>query len=175
MKKYLLTVIALMTTLAFVSPLYAAGEMEKASGEKQQVGSMQGQSARELLGMGITSQNGEELGSIQDIKFDTETGRVKYVTITKGGVLGVGGEKGIPVPLEAFQFSDKGATLTVDKGKLDNAPQPSGIADESFQQKLESHYGVSPAWQPESSQPMEMQKEQMKKPEMEKEHKSSPY
>lgn len=199
MKKLLMTAIALMAMVALGSPLYAAGGQEKASGQKQQAGSMeqqagsmQIQSARELMGMGITSQGGEKVGSIQDIKLDTETGRVKYVTISKGGVLGVGGERGIPVPLEAFSFTDKGATLTVDTGKLDTAPQPSGMADENFQQKLESHYGVSPAWQQESSPQKGMEKEsepqkgmmkeqmhqpemQMQEQEMKKQQKSSPY
>jgi sporulation protein YlmC with PRC-barrel domain len=144
MKKLATTFIAAMAMLALASPLYAAGEKKMT----EQAGTAQSMSPEELKGMQVVSQTGEELGEIADVKTDEQSGQIQFVTISKGGVLGMGGED-IAVPLEAFridQESDR-ATLTVDQSKLDNAPQQADKSNQEFQRELESHYGVSPAWE----------------------------
>lgn len=163
MKKITVSLVTIMTSLALTSPLYAAGESkdpaQTSQSREMKAGSSQLQSARDILGMSVVAENGEALGKIQDIKLDTSSGRINFVTIQKGGVMGIGGQEGIAVPLEAFQFSDENAKLTVDKTKLDTAPKQSGMSDQEFQRGLESHYGVSPAWQEgggKSSQRMHM-------------------
>lgn len=151
MKKITVSIVT-MLTMALASPLYAAGEYKGTEGSQksqtQQLQSQsQSQSAEQILGMSVVGQDGENIGEIQDIKIDTRTGRINYVTVQKGGVMGIGGEEGIAVPLEAFQFTSENAQLTVDKTKLDNAPKQEDLSDQGFQQELQSHYGVSPAWQ----------------------------
>lgn len=135
--------------MALASPLYAAGEYKGTEGSKQSQSQLQSQSqsAEQILGMSVVAQDGENIGEIQDIKIDTRNGRINYVTVQKGGVMGIGGDEGIAVPLEAFQFTGENAQLTVDKTKLDNAPKQEDLSDQGFQQELQSHYGVSPAWQ----------------------------
>lgn len=180
MKKITVSIVTMLAALALTAPVYAAGEYKGTPGAKTEAGRqqsqsmMQSQSAEEILGMSVVSRDGENLGEIQDIKIDTRNGRINYVTIQKGGVMGIGGEEGIPVPLEAFQFTNENAQLTVDKNKLDTAPKQAGASDQEFQRNLHSHYGVSPAWQeggqqmspqmsPESGQPgrqMQQQKTQ---------------
>lgn len=166
MKKITVSIVTMFAALALTAPVYAAGEYKGTSGAKTESGELkagsgqqsqtmsqrsqsgsQAQSAEEILGMSVVSRDGENIGEIQDIKLDTRTGRVNYVTVQKGGVMGIGGEEGIPVPLEAFQFTQENAKLTVDKSKLDNAPKQSGMSDQEFQRGLQSHYGISPAWQ----------------------------
>jgi sporulation protein YlmC with PRC-barrel domain len=154
MKKLTTTFIASMAMLTLAGSVYAAGDETRTSDVSQPIGATQSQSAQELLGMDIISQTGEDLGTIKDLTIDTQSGRVKYVTITKGGVLGVGGKEGIPVPLGAFEFDKDTATLAVDKSKLDTAPQRADMADENFQRELETHYGVSPSWQQDPQQHM---------------------
>lgn len=160
MKKITVSIVTMLAALALTAPVYAAGEYKGTSGTKsQQSQSMsqrsqtggQTQSAEQILGMSVVSRDGEKLGEIQDIKLDTRTGRVNYVTVQKGGVMGIGGEEGIAVPLEAFQFTNENAKLTVDKSKLDNAPKQSGMSDQEFQRDLQSHYGISPTWQEDRS------------------------
>jgi sporulation protein YlmC with PRC-barrel domain len=157
--------------MAFASPLYAAGESGKMIGSEG-TDSAQVQSPDELKGMQVVSQTGEKLGKIDSVKTDPQSGQIRFVTITKGGVLGMGGED-IAVPLEAFRIDQQNqrATLTVNESMLDNAPQQANMSDDEFQRNLEQHYGVAPAWKGDSkkmgtdpsqmgtdpSQPMEQQ------------------
>lgn len=152
MKKRTLSLVAMMASLALTSPLYAAGNNQNTTtnttmmNQSREMHVDQFQSADKLLGMTIESKNGENIGEIQDLKIDTNTGRVNYVTVQVGGVLGIGGREGIAVPLEAFRFADDKAMLTVDQNKLNDVPKRADMSDSEFQRDLESHYGVSPAW-----------------------------
>ncbi len=153
MKKMTVSLITIMTSLALTSPLYAATDYQNSQksattlnqSENSQINS-QALSASKLLGMDIVSQNGEDIGEIQDIKLDPKSGRINYVTIQKGGVLGIGEEEGIAVPLEAFNFTEDKAKLLVDQNKLDTAPKQADMNDNDFRRDLDSHYGISPAW-----------------------------
>jgi sporulation protein YlmC with PRC-barrel domain len=151
MKKLTTTFIAAVAMLALSSPLYATGEQNRTSDTQQEAGATTAQSAEDLKGMNVVSQNGEAIGSISEVRIDPQSGEVQFVTVTKGGVLGIGGED-IAVPLEAFQFDPQNelATLTVDESKLDNAPQQANKSADEFQRELESHYGISPAWEQET-------------------------
>lgn len=116
---------------------------------QQQAGEMQSGkmiTADELEGMTVVSQEGENIGKISEITIDKQSGEVSFVTISKGGILGMGASK-IAVPLSAFEFSDDEARLTVSQDKLDNVPQQTaGASDSDYQRDLEAHYGVAPAW-----------------------------
>ena len=151
MKKMTVSLITIMTSLVLSAPVYAATDETAATNQDRMSQSDRSltRSADELIGMTIVSRNGEDLGKIQDIKIDTNSGRISHVTVKKGGFLGVGGVKDIAAPIEAFSFSENNATLMVDESKLDSAPQQANMADEEFQRGLESHYGIAPAWQEE--------------------------
>lgn len=153
MKKLATTFIAAMAMLAMAGPLYAAGEGEMTTDTEQQTGAMQAISPEELNGMQVVSQTGEKLGKISEVKIDEQTGQINFVHVSKGGFLGIGGEDRA-VPLEAFQFDQENnrATLTVDQSKFDNAPQQANLSDQDYQRELESHYGISPAYEQESDQ-----------------------
>ena len=162
--KKLTTFIAGVAMMALAGPLYAAGEAGKTTGSEG-AGSAQMQSPDELKGMQVVSQAGEELGEIESVTTDPQSGQIKFVTISKGGVLGMGGQD-IAVPLEAFRIDQAShrATLTVNESKLDSAPQQANMSDDEFQRNLEQHYGIAPAWKGESKQmgtdpsrPMEQQ------------------
>ena len=106
-------------------------------------------SADKLEGMEVFSPNGEEIGEISEVNKDQLNGNINYVTVSKGGMLGIGDED-VAVPLEAFRFDNDRATLTVDPSKLDSAPRQADLTNEQFQRDLQSHYGVSPTWQQDS-------------------------
>lgn len=151
MKKMIVSLMAIATSLALSAPVYAA-KADQETTARHQDGLLQSErsltrSADEMIGMTIVSRNGEKLGEIQDIKIDIGTGKISHISVTRGGFLGVGGTKDIAVPLEAFSFSENNVRLMVDESKLDNAPHQADMADEDFQSGLESHYGISPAWQ----------------------------
>jgi sporulation protein YlmC with PRC-barrel domain len=122
---------------------------------KQKVGAAQSMSAEELEGIQVYSQAGEEIGEIKGVTIDDTSGTVKFVNLSKGGILGIGAED-IAVPLEALNFEDGRAVLAVDISKLENAPKQAEMSDKDFQSELQSHYGVSPAWQQDAVRPIEM-------------------
>lgn len=149
MKKTIFIAVAMM---ALASPLYAAGESNKTVSESL-TGSAQVQSAEELKGMQVFSQIGEKLGPIISVTTDQESGQIKFITFSRGGFAGVGGEE-IALPSQAFQIDQKyrRATLLVNKSKLDYAPQQERMSDNEFQRNLEQYYGVAPMWQENSRQ-----------------------
>lgn len=166
MKKATVTIIT-SAALAFAIPLYAADEPGMKSDSQQQAGATQQQTdqmqtdqmqvdkmhsgqmitAEELKGMQVVSQEGEEIGEIKNVKIDQQSGEVQFVTISKGGILGMGGEE-IAAPMGAFEFGEEQARLTVDQSKLENVPEQTAEAtDMDYQRDLETHYGVAPAWE----------------------------
>lgn len=160
MKKATITLIT-SAALAFAIPLYAGdgpgmksdsqqktGYTQQQSGKMQsdQMQSSQSITADELEGMEVVSQQGEEIGEIQKITIDKQSGEVQFVTFSKGGILGMGAEE-IAVPLSAFEIRNDQAILTVDQSKLENVPQQNAeVTDSDYLLDLETHYGVGPAW-----------------------------
>lgn len=150
--KKLTIVIAGVAMMSLASPLYAAEESNKTVSESM-TGSTQIQSAEELKGMQVFSQIGEKLGPIISVTTDQESGQIKFITFSKGGFAGVGGEE-IALPPQAFRIDEKyrRATLLVNENKLDYAPQQEEMSDNEFQRNLERYYGVAPTWQENSRQ-----------------------
>ncbi len=156
MKKLISAFISVMAMLALASPLFAAGDYSTKSkhegGSVTGTGQMSGSqnvitSPAELKGMKVVSQNGDDIGKIEKVTTDPQSGHVKFVTISKGGVLGMGG-KDIAVPREAFRIDNtkQEVTLTVNESKLNNVPKQANMSDDEFQRNLERHYGVAPAF-----------------------------
>lgn len=144
--------IAGVAMMALAGPLYAAGESHKTI-SKRMTGSTQVQSAEELKDMQVFSQEGEKLGPIISVTTDPESGQIKFITFSKGGFAGVGGEE-IALPPQAFRIDQtyRRATLLVNESKLDFAPQQERMSDNEFQRNLEQYYGVAPTWQDSSPQ-----------------------
>ena len=156
MKKRTISLVAIMASLALTSPVFATGNYQKTTNMSHNQELKAGQtplSADRLLGMTIESRDGKNIGEIQDIKIDPSNGRIDYVTVQVGGVLGLGGKDGVAVPIEAFRFANDKAKLTVDESKLKNAPNRANMSDEDFRRDLQSHYGISPAWRDNRSNP----------------------
>lgn len=80
--------------------------------------------ASKLIGMEVKNQQGERLGKVKDIAIDLDSGRVAYVVVRKSG--GLGSEKTIAVPLQAFSKpqggqTEQGLVLNIDKQKFESA------------------------------------------------------
>ena len=143
MKRLITIFFALIPMMALVSPLYAAGDY----GTKLDTAGTANISAQQLEGMKVVSQSGEEIGKIKDANIDYQTGNLRFVTISKDEPSSM--NKDFAVPYEALRLDQQNdrAILTVNESKLNNVPQQAGMSDEEFQRKLESHYGVAPAWE----------------------------
>lgn len=73
----------------------------------------------QLIGKDVRNAKNEDLGDIQDLIIDLDTGRVQYAVLSFGGVLGMG-DKLFAYPLKAFRSAaDKdGLVLNVDQAQL---------------------------------------------------------
>lgn len=108
--------------------------------------------ASELIGMNVKNVSDQNVGDINDLGIDLTAGRVTYVILGAGGVLGAG-EKAYVMPHNAFTLASDNKSLVspVDKEKLANAPQLQNnnwqqIADASFAARVYQHYGKQPYW-----------------------------
>ncbi len=72
--------------------------------------------ASSLLGMAVHTPDREKLGKVDDVVFDATSGRVAYVVVGSGGILGID-EKRVAVPLSAFTPSADSSTLVLNTTK----------------------------------------------------------
>ena len=56
-----------------------------------------------VIGSKVVNQQGEDLGTIEDIVVDVDVGRIAYAVLSFGGFLGMG-DKYFAIPWEAFRF-----------------------------------------------------------------------
>jgi sporulation protein YlmC with PRC-barrel domain len=104
----------------------------------------------EVLGKEVKKSAEEKVGKIDEVAVDLEVGRIIYVLVTSGGVVGVG-DKTLAVPPQLFRIepSPKTVSVTVDKSRFDDAPRydhgqweetakPDRIAE------IYRHYGQEP-------------------------------
>lgn len=119
-----------------------------------------------LSGAEVQNQQGENIGEIDRVLVDVKTGQVGFVTLTSGGVLGVGDDKYI-VPFNALQkdmsqgteaqLGDRQLRFTLNKQKDQLKEVPQGDIEEALTQEDQSrgifeHYGVSPYWEDDQRQ-----------------------
>lgn len=104
--------------------------------------------ASELMGYAIYNSEEEQIGSINDVVLDTESGEIKYIAMSTGGFLGFG-DKLFAVPWKSFECKykegERCCTLDVDEETLEKAKgfdQDAwpNMADERWQQDNDKHY-----------------------------------
>ncbi|HYR83358.1 MAG TPA: PRC-barrel domain-containing protein [Terriglobia bacterium] len=96
---------------------------------------------------------GEDLGKIEDLMIDLNSGRIAYAVLSFGGFMKMG-NKLFAVPWEALRVDpvNKQFILSVDKKVLENAPgfdknNWPNMADPAFGTSLYRHYGYKPYWE----------------------------
>ena len=96
---------------------------------------------------------GEDLGKIEELVIDVNTGRVAYAVLSFGGVLKMG-NKLFAIPWQALQVDpqNKRFILSVDKARLENATgfdkdNWPDMADTSWGTRIFSYYGAAPYWE----------------------------
>ena len=83
----------------------------------------------DIKGTHVKNLQGQDLGEIEDVLIDPDTGQVRFVILEVGGFLGLGSTR-VAVPLNAFQITKEGDKskwmLDADKEKLKDAPKVQG-------------------------------------------------
>lgn len=108
--------------------------------------------ASELIGMDVQDVSNKKIGDIQNLGIDLEWGRVTYVILGAGGLLGAG-EELYALPPNAFTLASDNKSLVsnLDKERLSNAPQIKNnnwrqLSEPAFAARVYQHYGKQPYW-----------------------------
>ena len=102
------------------------------------------QTAVEFVGLPVVLLTGEEIGKMQSITTDEQSGLIHFFTITQSSDSGE--ESEIAVPYGALRFYNDKAILIVERDIVDSAPKQVELSDAEYQEDLQSHYGISPVW-----------------------------
>jgi sporulation protein YlmC with PRC-barrel domain len=113
--------------------------------------------AATLIGDSVVNDSGEDLGKIEGIMLDVQSGRIAYAVLSFGGFLGMG-DKLFAIPWSALTLDtdQECFILHVPKDRLENAPGfdkdhwPS-MADAQWASDLHSYYNATPYWSDASS------------------------
>lgn len=110
--------------------------------------------AAAFRGVQVTNPAGDDLGTIEDVAVDVESGRIAYAVLSFGGFLGMG-DKLFAVPWESLELTiDNGGTFILDVGedRLKEAPgfdkdHWPDMGDPQWGQQVHAHYGRTPYWE----------------------------
>ncbi|MGB3223077.1 MAG: PRC-barrel domain-containing protein [Desulforhopalus sp.] len=123
-----------------------ANQKEGQSGSKARINASQ---AEQLMGKNLIGKNGEVLGTVEDIHLSQDGNTVDYLIIQ-------GNENKMhPVPAELVQANENRQELTaqIDQQTFAGSPtfneneSPEQLSGQQWSREIESHYGISPAWQ----------------------------
>jgi len=104
--------------------------------------------ASTFVGMSVQNLQNDKLGSVKDLVFDPESGKISYAVLSVGGFLGVG-DKLVAVPISSLrpQTGEKYLVLNMTKPELTSAP---GLAKDHWPKLNDPAFG-SPASSEKSS------------------------
>jgi len=81
---------------------------------------------RNVIGMRVKNEQGKDVGEVDNLLIDPQSGKISHVVIGLGGFMGVG-EKKVVVPWSelkvAMAADGKKPTATLDQAKLESAPR----------------------------------------------------
>jgi sporulation protein YlmC with PRC-barrel domain len=103
----------------------------------------------DIIGRTIVSGQGEDLGSIEDLIIGDD-GRVQYLILSRGGVMGMGDEF-VPIPWIAadLRVQEDRLISSLDLQTIENAPslnseELANFGSPEFEQEVHGFYGTQP-------------------------------
>jgi len=165
MKKLSTLFISLLVALVFSGTIFAAGAEEKtqegAMGTPQKFPAEQDpMMARPLLspkgdpmalpradaiiGLQVLNEQGQELGKVEDLTL-SEDGRINYIIISQGGLLGIGSKHfAIPWDVANASIHENALVIGLSKERFASAPSFenwSDFAGGKYEQDVRAYYG----------------------------------
>ena len=108
--------------------------------------------AASLIGDKVVNATGDDLGKIEAIMLDVNSGHIAYAVLSFGGFLGMGSKLfAIPWSALVLDARHKRFVLDVSKERLESAPGfdkdhwPT-MADQTWAQQIHDYYGAEPYW-----------------------------
>lgn len=105
--------------------------------------------SEKVTGTEVYGSDGKDVGHIDHLVIDKETGNIVYAVMHFGGFLGMG-ETPYSIPWEKLRYDkSKGGYLTdITKEQLEGAPPRSDdwVKDRGWEQRTHEYYGVVPYW-----------------------------
>jgi sporulation protein YlmC with PRC-barrel domain len=104
--------------------------------------------SKKLAGLNVRNPQGEKLGSIDDLVINMQDGKVQYLALSVGGVLGIG-DKLFAVPFQEVRFvhgkDEMHFVVDISKEKLEQAPgfdksNWPDFADPAWRSQVETYY-----------------------------------
>lgn len=114
------------------------------SQEESMSGKTSGVRLSKLMDAELKSQDGENLGSIEELMVDPQTGKIDFAVVGRGGFLGIG-EKHVPIPWDSIEAkSAQEFTVNVDSERLKSAPTIDGsyanLQDSQYRDRVEQFF-----------------------------------
>ena len=108
--------------------------------------------ASTLTGDQVVDRTGRDAGTIEDLMIDVATGRVAYVVVSFGGLLGVG-DKLFALPWTVLRVDEANRRFVVEftREQLEAAPgfdkdHWPDLGDLEYATGVYRHYGATPFW-----------------------------
>ena len=109
--------------------------------------------SKDVVGKDVKNTKDENLGKIEETMLDKVAGRVAYIVLESGGVLGLG-TKYFALPWNSINYNKEKDCfiLDIDKEKLKNAPgfdkdNWPDMADRQWGQTVNNYFGTKPYWE----------------------------
>ncbi len=109
--------------------------------------------ASTLIGDKVVNRQGENLGKVEELMVDMNTGNVRYCVLSFGGFLGVG-DKLFAIPFESLELDTENQCFILDasKERLERAPgfdkhNWPKMAQHQWGKEIHDYYGVTPYWE----------------------------
>ena len=102
-------------------------------------------SSDHVEGTAVYSNDGDKLGSIDNLMIDKRSGQVQYAVLEFGGFLGMGMDR-YPIPWRILKYEPRmgGYIVPIEKARLENAPKYRDDAappyDRDYGRQIDSYY-----------------------------------
>lgn len=105
--------------------------------------------ADDIRGRTVRDPHGEDLGKVDDLLVDTDAGKIRFLRVESGGVLGIGATH-VFIPVEAVTEVGEEIRINQSAGKVAGAPRYDPEVVEAsatdYYDQVYGYYGYPPFW-----------------------------